>query len=213
MSKIIIDMGSGETCHNDKSEVRRMIDGLAAVDGHHHEVYIKWQLFTKVPAPVPPLDHEVYDYAVKYADLTYGYQTFASVFDYPSLNYLLDYHPPALKVACRPYLYMLLRNMPRDTPVYVSIGDVAYAPLLREMFPGYELRFLYCIPEYPANQTAYETLFGYNLSVGISDHSPDLRLFGEYQPLYYERHMKLADSTGLDAGPHASTPEELGAIL
>jgi hypothetical protein len=108
---------------------------------------------------------------------------------------------------------MLLRNMPRELPIYVSVGDAAYPPLLREMFPGYDLRFLYCIPEYPANQTAYETLFGYNLSVGISDHSPDLRLFGEYSPLYYEKHYRLSDSTGLDAGPFAATPDELGSIL
>ena len=212
MSIVIVDCGSGETCKNDKAIVRRMIDELAAVDKHNHQVLLKWQLFTRVPSSVPPLDHDVYDFAVKYAEEK-DYLTFASVFDYPSLAWLIGYNPPALKIACRPYLYHMLKDMPRELPIYVSIADAGFAPLLKEMFPGHTMRMLYCVPDYPAIQTKYETLFGYNLSVGISDHSPDLRLFKEYQPLWYERHYKLQDSDGLDAGQHASTPEQLAEIL
>ena len=195
-----------------------MIDGLAEVDSHRHEVFIKWQLFTRVPAPVPPLDHEVYVYAVRYA-AERDYMTSASVFDEFQLAFLLGLREaglplPFVKLAARPRWYRLLEDIPRDVQVYLSLPNAAWRDCLTEMYPRAEpVRWLYCIPEYPANQTAYETLFGGNLHYGISDHSPDLRLFKEYQPLYYERHMKLADSTGLDAGPHASTPEQLKEIL
>ncbi len=212
MSQVILDFGSGETCKNDTAIVKRMIDELVAVDTHKHEILIKWQLFLRVEAPVPPLRHDVFYYAYQYA-AELGYLTTASVFDYPSLSYLLDYHPAALKIACRPYLYNLVRNMPRETPIYISVEDPNYGNLLRQMHPGFDLRFLHCVPEYPASRTKYETMFGYQLSVGISDHTTDLQLFKEYQPMWFEKHYRLEDSTGLDAGAFAATPRELAEIL
>lgn len=215
MSKIILDFGSAETCKNDKAEVKRMLDALFAVDSHNHEVFIKWQLFLRVPSQMPPLDHDVFDYAYKYA-ADHDYCTFASVFDEPSLEFLLGYrraHLPAVKMACRPELYEMLRLIPRDLPVYISVSDPWWPTHLRKMFPMREYRFLYCIPEYPAQRSTYELVFGPHLEEGISDHTDNLAMYKEWQPVYYERHFKLPDSTGLDAGPHASTPEELGAIL
>jgi hypothetical protein len=215
MSLIILDFGSGETCKNDKSIVRRMINGLAEVDSRKYIVYIKWQLFTHVPAGVPALDHEVYLYAVQYAR-ELGYLTSASVFDAMQLEYLLGfagYSLPFIKIAARPEKYKLLDKIPPGINIFVSIPRAGWRDYLAEMYPQHDLHWLYCIPEYPANQNAYESLFGGNLSYGISDHSSDLRLFKEYEPRYYERHFKLPDSTGLDAGPFASTPEQLKAIL
>jgi hypothetical protein len=217
MSKIIIDMGSGETCKNDKKYVARMIDELAAVDTHKHLVFIKWQLFHAVPAGVPPLELDTYLFAVRYA-LAHDYLTSASVFDVPLLEYLLSYENlslPFVKLACRPNLYHFIDRIPQTVPVYISVPHVSWGECLMQMFPrlsGAPI-FLYCIPEYPAKSKDYEQEFGDHLGYGISDHSPNLGLFKKYQPLYYERHYKLSDSTGLDAGPHASTPEELKEIL
>lgn len=218
MSVILIDMGSGETCKNDKATVHRMIDGLAEVDSHRHQVYIKWQLFTKVPAPVPPLEHEVYVDAVRYA-AERDYMTSASVFDEFQLAFLLGLRDagmplPFVKLAARPRWYRLLEHIPRDVQVYLSLPNAAWRDCLMEMYPRAEpVRWLYTVAEYPANSTKYETLFGNNLCYGISDHTTDLRLFKQYEPLYYERHMKLPDSTGLDSGEFASTPEQLREIL
>lgn len=218
MSVILLDFGSGETCKNDKAEVRRMIDGLAAVDSHRHQVYVKWQLFTKVPAPVPPLDHEVYVYAVQYA-AERDYMTSASVFDEYQLDFLLGLRAggvplPFVKLAARPRWYRLLEKIPRDVPVYLSLPNAAWRDCLTEMYPRAEpVRWLYCVPEYPASSTKYETLFGNNLCHGISDHTTDFRLFKEYEPMFFEKHFKLPDSTGLDSGDFAATPGQLREIL
>jgi hypothetical protein len=217
MSVIIIDFGSGETCQNNKDIVKRMIDGFIEVDSHKHEIYFKWQLFSQVPAPVPPLEHDVYSYAVQYA-LKHDYLTGASVFDEIQLEYLLrfrGYCLPFIKIACRPDKYRLLDKMPHEVPLYVSVENGLWVEFLRRMWPERFdwIRPMYCVPEYPANQDTYERIFGGCLHYGISDHSPNLRLFEDWTPLYYERHFKLPDSTGLDAGVHASTPEQLKAIL
>lgn len=217
MSVVILDFGSGATCRNDKTIVKRMIDELIAVDTHKNEVYLKWQLFSRVPAPVPPLDHDVYAYAVNYA-LEHDYLTSASVFDEIQLEYLLHFRGislPFIKIACRPDKYRLINKLPHDIPIYVSVEGGLWDEYLRRWYPERIdwMRFLYCVPEYPANQETYERVFRHLLHYGISDHSPDLRLYEDYTPRYYERHYKLPDSTGLDAGVHASTPTELSKIL
>jgi hypothetical protein len=38
-------------------------------------------------------------------------------------------------------------------------------------------------------------------------------LFRKFEPEIIEMHYKLPDSTGLDAGPFARTPEQLAEIL
>ncbi len=43
MSQIILDFGSGNTCHNDWTYAKRMIDELKAVDTGKHEIIIKWR--------------------------------------------------------------------------------------------------------------------------------------------------------------------------
>jgi hypothetical protein len=176
---------------------------------------IKWQLFVSVPAPVKALDHDVFDFAFKYA-MGRDVLTFASVFDKPSLDFLLGYQGlglTAVKIACRPYLYPMITQIPDGLQVFVSIPDPNWRQFIPQMWPVKRFGFLCCVPDYPANQTVYETMFGGTLSGGISDHSPDLRLFGEYEPWVYERHYKLPDSTGLDAGVFASTPEQLKELF
>jgi hypothetical protein len=214
MSTIIVELGSGETCLNDRAIIRRMIDSITALDNCTHDIVFKMQLLAKIPRESPPdlklLTHQSFDYAYKYATQQ-GYQMTASVFDMESLDFLMQYAIPFVKIAARRSKYWLIGKVPRCIPVYVSVSSPADMYwLCREYF---NCKALCCVPKYPATSTEYETEFGYNLSLGISDHSENMRLFEEYHPLIYERHLRMKDSTGYDAGPHASLPEEFEAIL
>lgn len=216
---IILDFGSAETCKNDVDYCCRMIDELAAVDTMRERIVIKWQLFTSVPSGVPPLIHRTYLKAEWYALIKYGYQTTASVFDRDSLYFLLDRQSivptPFIKIAARPNLYHLIDKIPEHIPVFVSVPDVEHRELIWEEYGKRKGRLviLHCIAEYPANATVYETMYGHNLSYSISDHTPGLYLYNKYAPWYWEKHYRLEDSTGRDAGPFAATPKELSVIL
>ena len=208
---VIIDCGSGETCQNDKAIVKEMIDQLINVDTSEHKIIFKWQLFTEVPAGCIPLAPDVFEYAYQYAKEK-GYKTTASVFDKESLNRLLWYKVPFIKIACREYLYHFIDDIPAHISVMVSIKTVTKKYSIIEN-NKWRIIKLHCIPEYPANPTLYETGFGHNLSYSISDHTDDFYLFKKYQPLFYEKHYKLENSTGLDSGSFAKTPEEFKEIL
>ena len=214
MSQIIFELGSGETCKNDKDTIRRLVDSILDLDTCQHEIVFKWQLLKEVPKESPAdlklLSKDAFDYAYNYIRHC-GYPCTASVFDMDSLSFLLQYDIPFVKIACRRSKYWLINMVPRKIPVYVAVKSPADVYFFVK--DNYNVKTLCCVPKYPAVSTEYETTFGYNLSLGISDHSPDLRLFHEYHPLVYERHIKLADSTGYDAGAHASLPEAFEDIL
>lgn len=206
---IIADFGSGNTCHNDVAEVRRMIDALAAVDPGRKAV-IKWQLFE--PATVEyceSLDCLTFQKAYDYAE-SLGYRTTASVFDMESLDVLLDFDIPFVKIAAREWCYPLIEQVPRGIPVVVSADS--RVNLLRYTMRE-NMHTMACVPKYPADTAEYERRFGAMLPAGISDHTPDLTLWRKYRPKVYERHFKLPDSTGLDSGPFASTPDMWREIL
>ena len=209
MSRIILDFASATTCKNDKEYIKRMIDELAAVDSGKHEVIIKWQLFEKaceiLDPPVEPLKRDLFRWAYHYAKEK-GYQTTASVFDLPSLKYLLEYDIPFVKLANRPDLYWLAREVPRKISVYRSIhwDDTVID----------NEKTLCCISKYPAKPIEYSTDFKVmDLKQGISDHTTDFALYYLYLPEIIEWHYKLSDSTGYDAGEFARTPEQLREIL
>ena len=213
MAQIILDFGSGNTCKNDKLYIKHMIDELKAVDSGKQELIIKWQLWslTNPQGNNLHLNWGNFEYAYYYAK-ELGYKTTASVFDKPSLDYLLQYDIPFVKIACNPKLHFLIDEVPRKIPVYVSYND---APVL-----GYNLINLYCIPEYPANFHLYVkhdelgNLIKTADHLNISDHTTDLRLFNSLNPQIIEMHYALKDSTGLDAESKVcKTPEMLKEIL
>ena len=222
---IILDMGSGNTCKNDVLYVERMIDELAAVDTGKHEIVIKWQLFTECP-PNEVLWLAVFDYAYEYAKKK-GYQTTASVFDLDSLQFLLKYDIPFVKIANRPDLYWLAGEVPRKIPIYCSFGKFDFIEndcALHTKVGKSIIERLCCISAYPATIEQYESEFNYpgyfvdapvlsHLWRGVSDHTTDFTLYHKYKPVIYECHYKLNDSTGPDAGLFARTPEQLKEIL
>jgi len=214
--QIILDFGSGNTCNNDKKYIKRMIDELKKVDTGKHEVVIKWQLFKEAGDNIP-LTHDCFDYAYDYAKKL-GYKTTASVFDVNSLKFLLQYVIPFVKISCRKELYHLIDLIPRGIPVYVSYDNRGYLPAHGQYTK------LPCISLYPASIDSYNaayrrlntlTAFGSeNRYPGtVSDHTVGLELVKTYKPKIWEKHYKLPDSTGLDAGSWAITPKELKEIL
>jgi hypothetical protein len=231
--EIILDFGSGNTCKNDPKIVKKMIDELAKVD-KKRQCIIKWQLFEKAGDNIP-LTHASFEYAYKYAQRK-GFKTTASVFDEKSLDFLLNrdlrlfnqgatptlfpggifYQPdpgeepirfkvPFVKIANRRDLYWLIEKIPRTMPVYVSYDNVVYLPkCLGELD-----KKLYCISKYPAQVEDYVNAKG----DGISDHTVGLKIIKKWDLQLLEKHFKLPDSTGLDAGPFAITPDELREVL
>lgn len=185
---IILDFGSGNTCKNDLDYAMRMIDELAKVDTKKQSI-IKWQLFV-VAGDNLPLKRTIFDKAFGYAT-SKGFQTTASVFDLDSFYFLSRYPVPFIKIA---------NNCDIQLPTTIKILKSG--------------KDLCCISNYPATVDEYEKAFKpAALKKGISDHTTDWTLYRKYSPAVYEVHYKLDDSTGLDAGPFARTPEQLREIF
>jgi sialic acid synthase SpsE len=216
MSKIMLDFGSGNTCKNDRTIVKRMYDDLKAVDTGKHEIITKWQLFEKAGANIP-LMPDVFEYAYEYGSML-GYKVTSSVFDVESLAFLLDFNPCLVKIANNRKLDYLIGEIPRKIPVVVSVGSFSE---YSTTFKGQNIHHLLCVSQYPTDLNAYETKFlgllncvktDYGIT-GISDHTTNWDLLNKYKPQMLECHYKLEDSTGLDAGPFARTPKQLSEVL
>lgn len=199
---IIVDMGSGNTCLNDLDYVKRMITELAQIDPHKQDVVIKWQLFDSWGKNVP-LTRAVFAKAYEIA-WGFGYETTASVFDLPSLDFLLKFEVPFIKIANNPDVQYLAQRIPDDIRVIRSVGDS----------DSFGSDCLCCVSKYPAKKEHYLKAFKpAQLRSGISDHTTNWDLYKEFEPENYEVHYRLPESTGLDAGPFSRTPEDLKEIL
>ena len=226
MSQIILDFSSGNTCQNNPSIVKRMIDELKAVDTGKHEIIIKWQLFINEGENIP-LKYGVFHYAYEYAK-ELGYKTTASVFDLKSLHWLIfNYDIPFVKIANRRDLDWLIGEIPRKVPVYVSMSEnddytAYYHSDISSFHPVSNIEALCCVSKYPATIEDYvchdaeghlKGFYEMYLKNAISDHTVGMELFKKYQPKIWEKHYRLSDNIGLDAGEFAITPEELAEIL
>ncbi|HSW61890.1 MAG TPA: N-acetylneuraminate synthase family protein [Dissulfurispiraceae bacterium] len=201
---IILDCGSGNSCKNRIDYACGMVKAIAEI-GLPAPVIVKWQLFKRA-GDNAPLSLEVFERAYKYAEIM-GLRTTASVFDEESLDYLLTFNVPFVKIANQPASKAMLASAEKKMAgrgyVLVSTDD-----------PKSDAKNkLYCISEYPAKAKDYIDRFGDKLKAGISDHTADFELFKKYSPKVYECHFKLNDTTGPDAGPFARTPESFKEIL
>jgi sialic acid synthase SpsE len=214
--QIILDMSSGNTCRNDKSIVKQMIDAIKAIDTGKHNVVLKWQLSLLDGINVP-LDHDVFDYAYKYGN-ELRYKVTSSVADLESLKFLLQYDIPFVKLPNCRELDWLIGEIPRKIQVYQSINDCKLFDYSKE-----DIVKMICISEYPSTLEAYESKFKEHLygitncgnfdRIGISDHTANFGLWYRYQPQIYEVHFCLDDSQGLDSGVFARRPSQLREIL
>ena len=212
MSKIILDAGSGNTCQNNWSYAKKMIDELKKIDTGKHNIVIKWQLFKEAGKNLP-LDQEIFSKAYKYAEKL-GYKTTSSIFDKESLDFLLEYEVPFIKLANNRGLDWILGEIPRKIPVYVSYGSVDELKIA----PKYNIQRLLCVSDYPATIESYQKTFDLNYyascGYGISDHTTDFDLFNRHQFGIVEWHYVLEhDENNLDGGLFAKTPKQLSEIL
>jgi sialic acid synthase SpsE len=194
MSEIILDLGSGSNAH----QMKDMVDEVIARDTEKHVVTFKTQLFKEAP-PNVPLSHDdfgnLYDYV-----RTRDYELTSSVFDMESLEFLMEFKVPFVKIACRPGLYWLINDIPADQKVYVSAENTIRGPADA---------YLLCIPKYPALIIDYERKAMKGGWSGVSDHTVGLEVWNRLRPDKWEKHLRLPDSTGPDAGAWAMLPQEL----
>jgi sialic acid synthase SpsE len=181
-----------------------MIHAVSEVDPER-KFTLKWQLFKKAGDNIPLAQSSfltAYEIASKY-----GYQTTASVFDEESLNYLMKFDIPFIKIACVSELYPLIGLIPRRFSVIASI-EHEYA------FVGYPgIIKLACIRRYPADASEYLDNFKKALYKGISDHTTNWNLFRKYSPEIYECHFCIRhNNTDPDSSAYSRTPEDLKQI-
>jgi len=218
MSQIILDI-SANTFKNYFHLIAQLIDKIKDIDTGKHEIIFKTQLFKDCP-PNIPCHPQSLKFLMNYTR-TSGYKATSSVFDEESLELLLKYDVPFIKIPCRPDLYWLVERIPRSIPVYLSYDNSkeAFEKLLQIennnlFFAGKRDRILRCIRKYPAKIQEYEKLIRYYSDHGISDHTIGLELFKKYKFKIWEKHYVLEhDKDNPDAGEFAVTPEDLKEIL
>ena len=202
MSLFVLDMGSGNTCKNDRKIIDRMIHEVADVDTGRHDIILKWQLFKSAP-PNVPLEWDAFRYAYEVADRL-CFRTTSSVFDLESLRFLMGFDVPFVKIANRPDLYQLAEYS--TVPVYISTSQ-----------SGYNIKdavMMACISEYPATLEMYENAFTKDELRFVSDHTEGWDLYTKHDPIVIEKHfVHVRDLGNPDAGPFSVTPTQLAEVL
>ncbi len=204
MSIIILDIGAANIHKNNVDEALKLIDEIKVNDPGNHKIIIKAQLFEN-ESPNVPLHKETF-MAIYYRSLKHKYKCTASVFDEKSLNFLLEFEIPFIKIANRVDKYDLIDSIPRGIRVIYSYSTY------RKHFEN--CKHLACISEYPAKFGDYEDNFKLSeLKAGISDHTSGLRLYRVYRPRIWEKHIVLKhDPDNIDAGKFAILPQDLKKI-
>jgi sialic acid synthase SpsE len=212
--QIILDLGSGNTHKNRWEYCKKMITACKNIQKElkNYEIIIKHQLF-KEAGDNKPLSQNLFDKAYTYA-YNNKLKTTASVFDKESLMFLMEYDIPFVKIANNKKAKALIDYIPRGLPIYISLDNIEEIKQYQHLNNAVKLL---CISKYPATGADYEIKFGgsddlhsfINYGYGISDHTINFGLYKNYQPDFIEWHFKLSDSTGLDAGEFARTPEQI----
>ena len=199
----IADMGSGNSCRNSLEYAKRMVRSLTEIDTRQYDVVIKWQLFEKAGDNIP-LSRDLF---AKIHEFTWGlgYDTTASVFDEVSLNFLLRFPIPWIKLANRRDLDWMRDRIPDGVRVIQSVDKPAL----------FQEDCMCCVSRYPAVPSDYERMFdAEHLRRGLSDHTKNWKLFKKYQPEIYECHFVIEHSDeNPDGKAFARTPNDLREIL
>lgn len=224
---VILDI-SANTHKNMMDYFFKMIDEVAQRDIHNRVIF-KGQLWKEEEGRNTRQDPILFNAAMQYAWQKYNKRLTASVFDTYSLDLLMSMWEsmrsygaeiPFIKIANRRELDDLARPIPRGIRILRSTD--------RHNFDAnYHIgncTDMLCVSKYPATMEDYlkeievskrdlYILRAHRMSTHISDHTAGLDLWRLLQPTVWEKHLKLKDSTGLDAGTFAITPEELEEVL
>lgn len=206
MKEIILDY-SANTHKNDLKTIEHMINAITAIDSGKHKIIFKSQLFKEAGKNVP-CTKEAFNFMYSRCR-ELGYGCTASVFDKESLDYLLEYDIPFVKIANNKDLHYLLDFIPRKYKVYISNNSSSLDTDLKDKRLCNQDEIFHCVSKYPAKIEDYRCFNASN----ISDHTEGLELFKTRNPIRWEKHLKGSNSTGLDSGPFSITPEELKEIL
>ena len=208
---IILDVGEGTALRNEHAPrvVHSILSTADAVEFPKEEIVVKPQLFQWEP-PNRPLQHEVFA-NIHRECLDVGLQCTASVFDKPSLGFLLRLEIPFVKIASRTYLRRLALLVPRGVPIYASYGDMND----ETEYDGYVDQWLACVSNYPAEAIDYDNfgLIPRMDHLGISDHTVGLDLYRKYRPRIYEKHFYIQGMKGPSIGPWAIDEDGLAELL
>ena len=211
MSEIILDFGSANSCRNDEKVVKEMIDTIAGLDTHKHDITIKWQLF-EYSKNNQPLLFPVFDYAYEYAEEK-GYKTTASVFDDSSYSFLLRHEIPFIKIANNVESAKQIVKIPQYYRVYSSFSF----PFRYQLNDVYRDYIQFCVQsryDPPARRQDYEKMYrDWQLKTAISDHTVDWYLWDKYKPKYYECHFVLKHESWNPDSKVARTPKDMEKIL
>jgi len=203
--KIILDLGQGTSTGNDRAYVEDLMNQLPA------GVVAKFQLFTDLPH-LDPLDRDVFTIAYEIGQ-DRGIPVTASVFDTDSLEFLMDFDPVFVKIACNLKWYGLIDKVPILTPVLISARDKRDYEDMRYEFAYRPVGVMCCIPEYPANMRQYDYSHNeWDLKGSISDHTTDLELVSKYKPLIWERHYGKRGPDAIHAIDHKQLMEVVNAF-
>jgi len=209
----ILDLSGGNLCKNHFPTIKKMIDSISKID-KERKITLKWQLFKKAGLNIP-LSHESFRQAYEYAK-SLGFKTTASVFDKKSLDFLLTFDIPFVKIANNSDLYYLIDKIPRGILLICSI-DLYSFHFSNCLKCFYNNSYIHCVSKYPAQIKDYEkehTAPDLFLCNGLSDHTISWDLYRKYKPKIYECHYVLEhDSNNLDGGLFARTPEMLKEII
>lgn len=197
MKKIILDLGSGNSCRNNKGLVYEMIDSIP----NDPRIILKWQLFQQAGNNIP-LERQVFTEAYQYAR-NKGFLTTASVFDEASLSFLLTFRElPFIKIANQTNLYPLIDKIPRGISAYASWNGKSQPIRCNEK--------MCCVSKYPAADFDYYKSFSLlEMEQALSDHTIGIDFALRLNPTVYECHYKLFGATGPDAGAFAKYPHEI----
>lgn len=200
--KLIIFDLSANTHRNDPFIIQKIINDVSRIDSRIHHVVFKAQLF-RVAGKNTPCTHKAFDFMYQCCKEV-GYHCTASVFDIPSVKFLINnYDVPFVKFACNAKTNHLHEFIPYRVKIFQSAEPAEYQKLKNDTVRTW----MVCVPKYPA------PIDEYPYCTVVSDHTIGLDLFKRNDPTIWEKHIKLADSTGLDAGPFAITPGELNEVL
>ena len=206
--QVILDI-SANTHQNDPVLMRELIE--AVPETVRHKVLLKTQYWTK---PIPPNERTTMRGLLQFinAAKSRGYAVGTSVFDEEAVKDItltglacrLDF----VKLPCRVGTYWLADFVPRATKVYASAIDQKHGQTFRADY------WLYCVPEYPADVSAYSQISNQlDYFHGVSDHSIGglvWKAARKNRLAVYECHYVLERSdTNPDAGPFAKTPDDL----
>lgn len=197
--KIILDLGNGNSHHNDSNIICQSIDEVCRLQDKTDKLQfiVKTQLWsdnnTIVSKQLKSTSWEVFSRGYEHA-MKRGLWFTTSVFDKESLDRLTcEYMVPFAKIANRPELYHLIDGS--DIKFAVSVGNKEdYEMVLNKGHIP-----LLCVSKYPATIQQYIWLFDTIPDVdyidyairGLSDHTIGFDLYNYANPYVYECHACL----------------------